>query len=519
MANIFDYLKWRADIPFSLDPFNVVDNLVLAELSYSRFADIIGPGESMTIEEASTRYFEVHSEEEIEDDSSYTRYAPVLLKHMANNERFGGTVIFNVMDELDPENTEQMAANAFKLPDGTIYIAYRGTDGTVTGWKEDCLLCYMSGTTGQKKAIDYLNNNFNNCDNLLRVGGHSKGGNFAVYAAAHANQNIFDRIINVYSNDGPGFLPDDVIVTEGYKKIVPKVISIIPHESIIGMLLENEYKDVHIVRSTAKGMVQHDAFTWRVLRNEFEQENEISDTSIFVKSVINGWLNDVSEEERAMFVTSLFSFFEVTGSEKIDEIGDEKLKNASAMYKNLKNMPEEERKLFFKNLGKFAEKAGDNMIDNMMSSATDFFHKVIKSGTKEGNDEINADEDDLIEEKVMEEFHQAMMEAKTNVSGETEDVTEEKKSPVKLIRKAFSKRKVEQKNENDENAGIEYTAEDIPEEMQNMNEKAVTEKTVRDEQEDKKKTRLKVINKAVSKVKDRKAKDEEVETEDADKKE
>ena len=41
MADISDYLCWRGDITFEQDPFNDVDNLILAQIAYVDFSDII----------------------------------------------------------------------------------------------------------------------------------------------------------------------------------------------------------------------------------------------------------------------------------------------------------------------------------------------------------------------------------------------------------------------------------------------------------------------------------------------
>ena len=69
-------------------------------------------------------------------------------------------------------------------------------------------------TSSQTMAEAYLRARLNTFDTLL-VGGHSKGGNLAVYAAAMLPDELFDRIEHVYSNDGPGFcrevLSEDLI--------------------------------------------------------------------------------------------------------------------------------------------------------------------------------------------------------------------------------------------------------------------------------------------------------------------
>ena len=55
MSNVSDYLKWRGDLDFSQAPFNDVDNLILAQIAYVDFTDIVpAPGsiETITIAEA-----------------------------------------------------------------------------------------------------------------------------------------------------------------------------------------------------------------------------------------------------------------------------------------------------------------------------------------------------------------------------------------------------------------------------------------------------------------------------------
>ena len=41
MADLFDYLKWRGDLSFSVSTFNTIDALILCQLSYINFDDII----------------------------------------------------------------------------------------------------------------------------------------------------------------------------------------------------------------------------------------------------------------------------------------------------------------------------------------------------------------------------------------------------------------------------------------------------------------------------------------------
>ena len=41
MDTIFDYLDWRGDVPFSLSPFNEVDNYIVAKIGCCDFDGIV----------------------------------------------------------------------------------------------------------------------------------------------------------------------------------------------------------------------------------------------------------------------------------------------------------------------------------------------------------------------------------------------------------------------------------------------------------------------------------------------
>ena len=48
--NLFDYLDWRGDVPFSVDPFNEVDNLLLSQLVYTEFEGIGLDGKTVSMQ-------------------------------------------------------------------------------------------------------------------------------------------------------------------------------------------------------------------------------------------------------------------------------------------------------------------------------------------------------------------------------------------------------------------------------------------------------------------------------------
>jgi hypothetical protein len=356
--NIFDYLDWRADIPFSVDPFNYVDNLVLCELSYARLKDVL-TNENMvlTIEELTKRFFQKHSEEEVRQGNGYTATAPLLLLKMAGSRRYGGTRVFAHEDILKPEKTEQMSAVSFLLPDHTLFAAYRGTDSSIAAWKEDFTLSYITGTPGQQRAVSYLNRHFIRGSLPIRVGGHSKGGNFAVYASAMADEEVRKRIVEVYSNDGPGFR-EEFIASRAYQETLPKIISIIPASSMIGQCMENEY--VHlVVKSDNDGIEQHDALSWQVLRNHFvEAEEGRTSESYFFDRTIRHWIEGIDDENRKQFIDSLFSFYEATGKKTMNEVKQiDPWTSMKVILNNLNSMEKEDQRQFLQILLKLVKSA------------------------------------------------------------------------------------------------------------------------------------------------------------------
>ncbi len=372
MANVFDYLVWRADVPMSADPFNEVDNLVLAQLSYTDFSGIVpDDGTKVPLQTAAEAFFSSHSREEIQADKSFTAKAPFLMDEMIQGVRFSGIQLSRYIDEIDPERGIQLSALTYDLTDGTRYIAFRGTDGTVVGWKEDFNFSYLPETEGQSRAAKYLNKAGADSMAPLRIGGHSKGGNLAVYAAAFCEPEIQDRILAVYSNDGPGFRMT-IVESEEYRRILPRIRSIIPESSMIGMLLNNRAEPL-VVKSSASGIVQHDAFSWQIRRNRFE-ETVLSDLGHFVNRTLSDWLCQMSDEERALFTNTIFSLFESTGKESFREISEQGWKSAESILNTLLTMPKGKQQEMLRLLSMLGQSGGQAAADYLRTVAVRLGH-------------------------------------------------------------------------------------------------------------------------------------------------
>ena len=339
MAVLQEYLDWRADVPFSVSPFNDVDNLILATFAYTDFDGIVPcSGETVSLDVIHSTFFQKHRREDIPDHGPQIERAPLLMDGMLSGARFGTLRACRYINEIDTDKSAQISAVTFLLDDGTAYVAFRGTDSTLAGWKEDFNLSYLSETPGQLRALKYLEETAAEISCPLRVGGHSKGGNFAVYASAFCSAQ--DRILSVYCNDGPGFRTETV-QSDAYRRILPKLVSIIPDTSIIGLLLSSGAKS-RVIRSSASGIQQHDPFTWCVRRDGFVRA-ELSEAGKIIDKTLDTWVDGMDDDTRKSFTDTVFSLFASTGAETFQEIGRKKARNAEVILANLFALPKDKQ--------------------------------------------------------------------------------------------------------------------------------------------------------------------------------
>lgn len=352
MANIIDYLLWRGDVPLSLDPFNEVDALILTELAYEDFSGIVpDSGDAVSIDRVAAQFRALHPAQETDARKDFTRQIPRLLDLAGQAPRYAGMRMAHYHNDVDQAFDLQLAIVSFLLPGGAAFVAYRGTDSTIVGWKEDFVLSYSPETEGQRRAVVYLNERWGSCDAPLMIGGHSKGGNLAMFAAAKCKPEVRARIQAVYNNDGPGFL-DAFIASEDYKRVVPLIQSTVPEGSVVGVLMRNEARQ-RVVESDAFGIMQHDGFSWQVLGNHFVTKPQRAASSLRMEAAILEWLKVQSVENRRLLVQIVFGLLEATGMQTTHDIMANKAMLLSAMRKLQDNVPKEQRALALRMIGQF----------------------------------------------------------------------------------------------------------------------------------------------------------------------
>ncbi|MBQ0059465.1 MAG: DUF2974 domain-containing protein [Lachnospiraceae bacterium] len=344
MANMMDYLRWRGDLSFTRDPFNEVDNLILSHLSYVLFKrEVPGIGnEPRPLYDVSKRFFMRHTEEELKRSITFTKDAPFLMQEMAKTVRFGDLLVGNFVDDVDEANTKQFSALTIGLPDGSTYVSYRGTDDNLVSWKEDMNLG-MGVVPSEQDAVSYLNKIGEITEGPLYIGGHSKGGNLAVYAAAYASDEVKNRIVTIFSNDGPGFL-QEINSSASFVSIKNKVKRYLPSGSVIGMILKHSAPPIFL-KSSNKGLMEHDGFSWQVEGTHFVYADGPENISETFNKSLQSWLDSVDDKQKAAFIDEIFSLASAGGAKTLTDLQENKFKTLFNIAKDADEISDESRNL------------------------------------------------------------------------------------------------------------------------------------------------------------------------------
>lgn len=350
MNNMITYAETMMD-SFEVRPFNSVDSLILAWVSYMRFPETIA--ELRTWRGVGIR--ELLCAEcfpEMFADLWNPEGNRQLLFALASSPRFRGITICGYVEQLDREREKQFSAVTFKIRPGFSYVAFRGTDATITGWKEDFNMAFKCPVPSQEAAVRYLGEAAAHTQGRLYVGGHSKGGNLSVYAAAKCAPEVWGRIQKVYSHDGPGF-QETVLKSEAFQRTLPKVEKTLPQSSLVGMLLENQ-EDFVVVRSSSISLWQHDPFSWMVEDGQFCILNGLTPAARQRDAALNEWIRQLSGEERERFVDALFEIIDVTGIDTIPEFSSNWKTTIPAALEKMSQLDTETQEFVFSVLKKLA---------------------------------------------------------------------------------------------------------------------------------------------------------------------
>lgn len=341
MANINDYLIWRGDIPVSSKyKFNEIDSMVLARISYLLFNKIdLKPAE--TLESVS------HKMKDFENEEFLYNGDKELITHLGESERFKNMIVTDYVRVNNKEAEKQFGAITIHISDKEMYISYIGTDSTIYGWKEDFNMSFMDDVPCQIAGRDYAQKIAEKYPNKkIRIGGHSKGGNVAIYSAATVSNEVQKRIIKVYNYDGPGF-SKNMISKYGNDKIVEKIETYIPQDSIIGRILNHKEK-ITISYSLEKGIFQHDIYSWQVLKDDLIRLEKNTKTSETIDKTLTDWLDTTTVAQRKIFIDAVFELFYSTDANTFGDISKSLSTNIPKIIKKYGEISPEDKKIISK---------------------------------------------------------------------------------------------------------------------------------------------------------------------------
>ena len=319
MEKMMNYLSWRGDIPFSVSPLNEADCYLICKIGAIDWEGIISrQSDPIPFRFAAEEYFMKYGEE---GSSTVKLAGPELIpviKKASRSERFGGIGLSGFINIIERRKTEQFSALTVTLPDGMHFITFRGTDDNILAWKENFYLSCSDYVSAQRDALAYLRYHTTLFEGPFIVGGHSKGGNLAIYSACTAEESLQNRIDSVYCFDSPGF-HSEYYGTPGYKAMSDRIFKIIPRNSLVGTLLDNPH-DVITVNSDSFGIAGHSGFNWETCASGFVRCGELSKSSRVFDTSIDSVLAGMDTEARRDFIDALFEILDSSGATTVTEL-------------------------------------------------------------------------------------------------------------------------------------------------------------------------------------------------------
>lgn len=332
MNNIIDYLKWRGDLTFDKDPFNEVDDLILSRFSYLLF-NTINLKEYETIysiciklRNYNEKYFRIKSDKKLVDE-------------LIKSKRFKDLVVSDISIINDKNIVKQFGACIIHLNKRELYVSFMGTDSSLIGWEEDFDMSFMKDVPSQKEGLNYLKNIVKKYHKKVRLGGHSKGGNIAIYSYINLPKKYKNKILSVNSYDGPRF-------SYNYdKKLFDKVNTYIPEDSIFGKILIHNENQI-VIYSTNKGIMEHDLYSWVINKNRIQRDS-LTNKDIIFTNTLREWINNIDNNDKEIFVECLFKILSSTDILSINDLKENKLEKIRNIINSYNDLDDDKKDVIY----------------------------------------------------------------------------------------------------------------------------------------------------------------------------
>ena len=322
MGNLITYVQQYEAQTFQEKLVTDIDILVLTEIAYLPFDEIVSSSfeekTAISLNQLGKEFETIKEKEHKNNPFMITKERIQLLDVVSKSQRYKDIKVFGFMNDIDDELTKQFAAVCYQWEEESRWIIFRGTDESLTGWKEDFMMTYSDLIPAQTDAIEYLRKQAELFSGSLNISGHSKGGNLSLYASAMQEETVQDRIKQIYCWDAPG-VHRSILGTEGYQRVVSKAKRYIPQDSIVGLMLESQVP-YHIIESQGSGISQHSALMWNIEDDHFVELTELTKNSQLTDQTFKQWTEVVSDEDLKLFFDTFFELIFEMGVETVNDV-------------------------------------------------------------------------------------------------------------------------------------------------------------------------------------------------------
>lgn len=365
MSNVVDYAKTQLKT-FEEAEFCEIDSLIFSCMAYLRLPeDLLKNGPIPFKEFFRSECFEAMFQNVYDVDQS-----KALFTALCCSPRFRNVKVSHYQSHWDASEEQQFAAVTFEIFEDLHYAAFRGTDSTIVGWKEDFNMAFEYPIPSQKMAANYLEEIAAAYPGKLMTGGHSKGGNLAVYAGMNAKEETKKRLVHLYSHEGPGF-PAEVFSSAPYKSVETRILKTVPQSSIIGMILE-EQENYDIIKSDGFSLWQHDPYTWLVEEDHFITIQKLTNGALLMDTTIHNWLVGIDAEKRKRFITALYTILDQDDAKTSKEFRETFFKNLPRMIEATTKLDPDTKKFMADTLKEMAN-ISLNTIPEILKEKTEQF--------------------------------------------------------------------------------------------------------------------------------------------------
>ena len=363
ILNMLDYIAWRGDIPLAANGFNEADGAVLARFAYIPFEYFQTPPTQGLVTLRTLAEMSLN-DARLDRDGRWKLRDRELMAALAASRRFGELEAGWYFNRFDEKLQTQFSAITVKLSPDTCLLAFRGTDNTIVGWKEDLNMSYLCPIPGQRTAAEYAQAVAERVGGRLLFCGHSKGGNLAVYAGAFCGQAVQARLDAIYNYDGPGFF-DNILESPGYRAVCGRIHTFIPQFSVVGMLLGRDDSSA-VVHSGENGLHQHDMYSWEIRGPRFVKLGTVTGGSKFVDSALKGWITQMTPEQFELFADAIYKIMEDTNARTLHQMRENLVGTILSIAHSVGDMDEATRRAVIECVKLLVINAGRGMKEELM---------------------------------------------------------------------------------------------------------------------------------------------------------